>query len=125
MRKHLMDAHLLDTVLEKILDSFSICYADFDAEEYRPYRERGIGAFIRFDERKIFFNRHLPPEEDDRTWAHEVLSVYYYWLVGIIRHDDEVELEARSLCEDEGCLMVLRRYQELIREGPVLKQNKL
>jgi hypothetical protein len=118
-----MDARLLDTVLKKILDSFSIVYIDFNAEEYRPYRERGIGGFIRFDEGKIFFDRHLPPEEEDRTWAHEILSVYYYWLLGIIRHDDEVEKEARSLCEDEGCLMVLRHYQGLTREGPIPRQK--
>jgi len=109
-----MDPQLLDDVLNKILDSFSIVYADFHAEEYRPYRERGIGGFVRFDEGKVFFDCHLPPEEEDRTWAHEVLSVYYYWLRGIIRHDDEVEQEARSLCEDKECLAVLRRYQQSV-----------
>ena len=118
-----MDAHLLNTILPKILDVFSICYVDFDAEEYRPYRERRIGGFVRFDEEKIFFDRHLPPEEEDRTWAHEILSVYYYWLLGIIRHDDEVEREARSLCEDEGCLTVLRHYQRLTKKEPVPKQE--
>lgn len=112
-----MDARVLDDVLRKILDAFSIVSVDFNAEEYRPYRERGIGGFVRFDEGRIFFNCHLPLEEEDRTWAHEVLSVYYYWLMGIIRHDDEVEMEARSLCEDEGCLAVLRRYQRLAKEG--------
>jgi len=112
-----MDARLLDDVLRKILDAFSICYVDFNAEEYRPYRERGIGGFVRFDEATIFFDCHLPPEEEDQTWAHEVLSVYYYWLMGIIRHDDEVEMEARSLCKDEGCLAVLRRYQRLTKKG--------
>ena len=115
MYNYVMDAHLLDTVLQKILDAFSICYADFDAEEYRPYRERGIGGFVRFDEEKVFFDCHLPPDEEDRTWAHEILSIYYYWLVGIIRHDDEVEVEARSLCEDETCRAVLHRYQRLAR----------
>jgi hypothetical protein len=118
-----MDAQLLDTVLQKILDTFSIVYADFNTEEYRPYRERGVGGFVRFDEEKIFFDRHLPPEEEDRTWAHEILSVYYYWIVGIIRHDDEVEMEARLLCEDTGCLAILRRYQSLAMEGHVLKQG--
>jgi hypothetical protein len=113
--KTLMDAYLLDTVLQKILRAFSICSVDFDAEEYRPYRERGIGGFVRFDEGKIFIDHHLPPEEKDRTWAHEILSIYYYWLVGIIKHDDEVEMEARSLCEGETCLAVLRRYQRLAR----------
>lgn len=115
MLNYIMDAQLLDAVLQKILDAFSICYADFNAEEYQPYRARGIGGFVRFDEGKIFFDRHLPPEEEDRTWAHEVLSIYYYWFVGIIRHDDEVEMEARFLCEDETCLAVLRRYQRLVR----------
>jgi hypothetical protein len=106
-----MDALLLDDVLRKIVSAFSIVYADFTAEEYRPYRERGIGGFVRFDEGKIFFDRLLPAEEEDRTWAHEVLSIYYYWLKGVIRHDDEVEAEARYLCEDEGCRAILRRYQ--------------
>jgi len=109
-----MDAPFLDDVLKKILNAFSICYVDFTAEEYRPYRERGIGGFVRFDEGTIFFDRQLSPAEEDRTWAHEVLSVYYYWLRGIIRHDDEVEQEARSLCEDEECLAVLRRYRRSV-----------
>jgi hypothetical protein len=112
-----MDALFLDSVLRKIIDAFSIVYADFNAEEYQPYRERGIGGFVRFDEGRIFFDRLLPPEEEDRTWAHEVLSIYYYWLEGVIRHDDEVEHEARCLCEDERCLAILRRYQSITREG--------
>jgi hypothetical protein len=111
-----MDARLLDTVLSEILDCFSIVYVDFNAEEYRPYRERGVEGFVRFDEGKIFFDRHLSPEEEDRTWAHEILSIYYYWIVGIIRHDDEVEMEARLLCDDEQCLAVLRSYQRLAQE---------
>ncbi len=110
-----MDAPLLDEVLQKIFDAFSIIYADFDREEYQPYRARGIGGFVRFDEGRIFFDHNLPPDEEDRTWAHEVLSIYYYWLMGIIRHDDEVEREARRLCENEGCLAILRRYQGMVR----------
>lgn len=109
-----MDAPFLDDVMRKIISAFSICYVDFTAEEYRPYRERRIGGFVRFDEGTIFFDRRLSPAEEDRTWAHEVLSVYYYWLRGIIRHDDEVEGEARSLCEDEECLAVLRRYRRSV-----------
>jgi hypothetical protein len=112
-----MDADFLDRVLQKIIDAFVIVYADFSAEEYQPYRKRGIGGFVRFDERKIFFDRSLPPREEAITWAHEVLSIYYYWLEGIIRHDDEVEQEARALCADAGCLAVLRRYQGLARGG--------
>jgi hypothetical protein len=106
-----MDALLLDEVLRKIFHAFSIVYADFRAEEYQAYRDRGIGGFVRFEEGRIFFDCNLPADEEDMTWAHEVLSVYYYWLRGIIRHDDEVEREARCLCEDEGCLAILRRYQ--------------
>jgi hypothetical protein len=116
-----MQRSFLDDVLRKILDAFSICYVDFTAEEYRPYRERGIGGFVRFDKETIFFDCRLPPAEEDRTWAHEVLSVYYYWLKGVIRHDEEVEGEARFLCEDEECLAVLRRYRRSVaatRPGP-------
>jgi hypothetical protein len=111
-----MDAPLLDEVLQKIFQAFSVIYADFDREEYQAYRERRIGGFVRFDQGRIFFDRKLSPEEEDRTWAHEILSIYYYWLMGIIRHDDEVEREARRLCEDEGCLAILRRYQGMARE---------
>jgi hypothetical protein len=110
-----MDAYLLESVLQKINGAFSIVYADFTAEGYQPYLERGISGFVRFDEGKIFIDELLPPYEEAMTWAHEVLSVYYYWLVGVIRHDDEVEAEARCLCEDEGCLAVLRRYQGVVR----------
>ena len=112
-----MDALLLDEVLQKIFHAFSIVYADFESEEYQAYRERGIGGFVRFDEARIFFDRNLPPDEEDRTWAHEVLSVYYYWLRGIIRHDDEVERDARQLCEDADCLAILRRYQGMARRN--------
>ncbi len=112
-----MDARLLDQVLQKIFCAFSIVYADFDREEYQAYRERGIAGFVRFDEGRIFFDGRLTPEEEERTWAHEVLSVYYYWLKGIIRHDDEVEREARCLCKDAGCLAILRRYQEMAKES--------
>ena len=102
---------LLDEVLRKIVHAFTIVYADFKEEAYHAYRERGIVGFVRFDEGLIFFDRNLTPDEENRTWAHEVLSVYYYWLVGIIRHDDEVEREARRLCQDADCLAILRRYQ--------------
>jgi hypothetical protein len=118
MRNYLLlDPRRLDAVLRKILAAFAIVYVDFDEEAYRAYRERGIAGFVRFDERKIFFDYHLPVGEEDRTWAHEVLSVYYYWLKGIIRHDDEVESEARRMCEDKECLAILRRYQEQTRQG--------
>lgn len=114
-----IDAFFLDRVLRKIIDVFSIVYADFNDDEYRPYREKGIGAFVRFDERKIFFDIHLPSHEEDTTWAHEILSVYYYWLKGLIAHDDEVEMEARVLCQDKRCVAVLRRYRQVAKEKVV------
>ena len=110
---------LLDNVLRHIFNSFSIVYADFNSQEYGPYRERGIGAFVRFDQKTIFFDRHLPSHEEDRTWAHEILSIYYYHMLGVIRHDDEVEREARLLCQNDGCLSVLRHYRRLVQaRGP-------
>jgi hypothetical protein len=112
-----MDALLLDEVLQKIFHAFSIVYADFNRKEYQAYRERGIAGFVRFDEGRIFFDCNLPPDEEDRTWAHEVLSIYYYWLMGFIRHDDEVEREARCLCKDGGCLAILRRYQGMSKRS--------
>ena len=51
MRNHAtVNSHLLDSVLQKIIGIFSIVYADFTAEGYQSYRERGIGGFARFDE---------------------------------------------------------------------------
>lgn len=111
-----MDVSLLKSVLQEIVTSFSIVYVDFNSEEYRPYKDRGIGGVVRFDEGRILFDTDLPPEEEYRTWAHEVLSIYYYWLLGIIRHDDEVEMEARLLCEDKECLSVLRQYKRLAKQ---------
>jgi hypothetical protein len=54
-----MDALFLDSVLQKVFGAFSIVYVDFNAEEYQPYQERRIGGFVRFDERKIIFDRWL------------------------------------------------------------------
>lgn len=110
-----IDARRLEEVIKEVMEAFSISYVDFGDEVYRPYRERRVVGLVRFDERRILFDSRLSGVEDTRTWAHELLSIYYYWLLGVIRHDDEVEAEARGMCADEGCLEILRRYQEMIR----------
>ncbi len=99
-----MDPRQLKKILKEITATFSIYYADFATE-------RGIGGFVRFDEKKIFFDVNLVTKEEEKTWAHEILSIYYYWIKGIIKHDDEIEKESISICADKRCLAVLRQYQ--------------
>jgi len=64
-----MDAYLLDSVLQKIIGAFFIVDADFTAEGYQPYRERGIDGFVRFDEGKIFIDQLPPPHEAARVYS--------------------------------------------------------
>lgn len=55
------------SALEAILPGFSVHYVDFTEEGFLPYRLRGIGAVVRFDERKIYLDRDLPPAEEEVT----------------------------------------------------------
>jgi len=91
MRNHVtMGSHFLDSVLQKIIGVFSIVYGDFTAEGISPIGSGGLevlSALIRGKSSLI----SCPPHEEARTWAHEGLGIYYYRLVGVIRHDDEVE----------------------------------
>jgi hypothetical protein len=105
-----VNAEEVDALLTAIVQSFSIEYADFSGEAFAPYRARSIGGFVRFDERRIYFDRGLTSPEEERTWAHEALSIYYYEIQGVIGHDDEIEEEARALCDDDDVRSVLRRF---------------
>ena len=44
-------------------------------------------------------DENLSEAERDRTWVHEILSVYHY-LKGILRHDEEIEKETQNICRD-------------------------
>ena len=107
-----MDPTRFKALAEEILSSFRIEYVDFTREEFLPYRRRGIGAVTRFDERKIYIDLNLPPSQELATWAHELLSVYYYLQEGYIRHDEEIEAEALRMVQDPDYRNVL---QEVIR----------
>jgi len=102
-------------LLDRILETFTIRYDDFAAEAYRPYRERRIVGFVRFDRREIIFDRDIGGSTEEVTWAHEALSIHYYHFLGIIRHDDEVEREARALCKDAILAGILRTYIRNVR----------
>lgn len=107
-----MDPERFKSEALRILEIFKVRIVDFSSEAFLPYRRRGIGAVTRFDERTIYIDASLPAGEEIPTWAHELLSVYYYLREGCIRHDDEVEEEARNMAQDPACREVL---QELIR----------
>lgn len=119
-----MNAGQLDDMVRSISESFAIELVDFGAEPFEPYRRRKIGGFVRFDERKVFFDICLPSSEEDVTWAHEFLSIYYYSMCEIIRHDEEIEHEARCLCQDQCCLEVLQRYRIHAKELALRAQEE-
>jgi len=110
-----MNAGQLDGIVRIISESFAIEFVDFGTPPFEPYRRRKIGGFVRFDEHTIFFDVGLPTSEEDVTWAHEVLSIYYYTMCDTIQHDEEIEREARRLCEDNCCREVLQRYRNHVR----------
>jgi hypothetical protein len=103
-------------LLNFILKNFIIRYEDFGKEGYHPYRERHIMGFIRFDQREIFFDKEISGKTEELTWAHEALSIYYYHILKIIRHDDEIEKEARELCKDTIFCDILREYINKVKD---------
>jgi len=113
------------SALEAILPGFSVHYVDFTEEGFLPYRLRGIGAVVRFDEGKIYLDRNLPPAEEEVTWAHELLSIYYFLSEGVIRHDEEVEAEAKELVKSEELRELLRRLREKFGFFPSLGSDRM
>jgi len=107
-----MELQEIVSALEAILPEFSVEYVDFGQGGFLPYRLRGIGAVVRLDEKKIYFDKDLPPSEEEVTWAHELLSIYYFLSEGVIRHDDEVEAEARELIRNEENRKIIYRLRE-------------
>ncbi|MCD6256873.1 hypothetical protein J7J45_02260 [Candidatus Aerophobetes bacterium] len=99
----------LDAILKKVTSRFRIVYIDFNCPEFAPYRKRKIGGIVRFDERTIYFHRGLSEKEEKLTWLHEILSIYYYE-EGILRHDDEIEKEARKLYDQLEVRSILKKY---------------
>jgi len=102
-------------LLNFILKNFTIRYEDFGKEEYNPYRERRIVGFIRFDQKEIFFDRDIHGKTEELTWTHEALSIYYYQILKIIRHDDEIESEARELSKNIILSDILREHIDRVR----------
>ena len=105
-----MEASQFDQILDEVLSWFQITYVDFDQAQFQCYKGRKIGGFVRIDTGEIMIDENLSEEERDRTWVHEILSVYYY-LKGILRHDEEIEKETRDICRDHQKYLVLKRYQ--------------
>ena len=97
-------------LLDYVLKNFKIRYDDFGKEAYLPYRKRRIVGFVRYDRKEILFDRGICGETERVTWAHEALSIYYYSLLKIIRHDDEIEKEAGALCKDRVFTEILCGY---------------
>jgi len=97
-------------ILNVVLSSFNIRYVDFDQDQFRCYKERRIGGVVRIDTGEIVIDKNLSEAERDRTWVHEILSVCYY-LNGVLRHDEEIEREAQSICGDHEKYLILKKYQ--------------
>ena len=104
-------------LLDYILKNFKVIYDDFRKEVYEPYHKRGIVGFIRFDRKEIFFDQDIRGKTEEWTWAHEALSIYYYAILKIIIHDDEIEKEAKALCENAMMTGILKRYILLAKSG--------
>jgi hypothetical protein len=99
----------LETILNQITSTFKIIYLDFNYSEFIPYWKRKIGGVVRFDERTIYIHSGLSPREEELTWLHEALSIYYYQR-GILPHDEEVEEETRKIYQQPGVRSLLVKY---------------
>lgn len=104
-------------ILDYITDNFDIRYDDFNKDEYCAYRERNIVGFVRFDKEEIFFDQAINAKIEELTWAHEALSIYYYHILKQIKHDDEIEEEAKKLCQDKEFTSLLRQYIDKARSN--------
>jgi len=102
-----MDLRKIASVFDHVMSNYRVVYADFNREEFAPYRERKIGGFVRLDEKTIYIHSELSREERELTLLHEVLSIYYYE-EKILRHDEEIEDETRKLYKK--ALPLLQRY---------------
>ena len=97
-------------LLDFVMKNFKIRYDDFGKKAYLPYRKRRIVGFVRYDQRAVYFDQGISGETEVLTWAHEALSIYYYLILKIIRHDDEIEKEARVLSKNSLFTKILRDY---------------
>ena len=117
-----MEASEFDRILNQILSSFEVKYVDFNNPEFRPYKDRKIGGLVRIDTGEIMIDKNLSEAEEDRTWVHEILSIYYYFK-GILRHDEEIEKETRKICRDGQKCLILKRYQKKIHPTFFFKRS--
>ena len=105
----------LKDVLDFIINNFNIRYEDFEKDKYRVYKKRKILGFVRFDQKEIYFDQGIHNKVEEETWAHEALSIYYYQILNIIRHDDEIEEQAKELCRNPELSNILREYINKVR----------
>lgn len=108
-----MNLKELDIILKQVTSTFKIIHIDFNCPQFAPYRERKIGGVVRFDEKTIYFDCGLSRKEEKLTWLHEILSIYYY-TQDILRHDDEIEKEARKLYNQRGVKPLLEKYMNSV-----------
>jgi hypothetical protein len=97
-------------LLDFILKNFTIRYEDFREALYGPYEKRRIVGFVRFDQKEVFFDKRISGKVEELTWAHEVLSIHYYHILKVIKHDEEIENEAIMLCNNPVHSEILRAY---------------
>jgi len=96
-------------LLKNLTGSFKVVYKNFNCQEFSPYLERKIKAVTRIDERTVYIHKGLTEKEEKLTWLHEALSVFYYQN-NIFCHDEEIEKEARRICEDSQACFILENY---------------
>jgi len=109
-----MDLKKLNLILENTISEFKIAYVNFNRPEFAPYQKRKIGAVVRFDEKIIYIHSELPRREEELTWLHEALSIYYY-NEGMLRHDEEIEKEARRIYKQPGVGPLLTKHIERVK----------
>lgn len=99
----------LDTVLNNIVSTFEIVYCEFTSAQFIPYWSRKIGAVTRLDEKTIYIHHHLSQKEEQLTFLHEALSIYYYQN-NILRHDEEIEKETKRIYNHPGTSSLIAKY---------------
>ena len=107
----------LRSILDEVIFAFKIVYVDFASPEFVPYWKRKIGAVVRFDQKTIYIHCRLSRKEEELSWVHEALSIYYYQR-DILRHDGEIEEETKRIYrEPEARSLIAERIDSYKRES--------